>query len=274
MAAYKDSYESGPGSMGMPRLTPVVRTLLWVNIALALVGLLFVERVSSLRAAFDWLALDPARWRESAPLVPIWQVFTYGFLHSTVAPSHILWNMLGLFFFGTALESAFGSRRFACFYVLGIVLPGIAQLVFSLATGESTPVVGASGAILALVVGLATLQPHALVYFILIPLKLWVLASIYVALDLVGLAQSSGNVAHFVHLVGAAFGFVVIKTGWIWIDPAEKLRRRRETKVVENAQNDEEKLDQLLERIHREGIGSLSEREKEFLKRMSSRKTG
>ncbi|MCC7013534.1 MAG: rhomboid family intramembrane serine protease [Planctomycetes bacterium] len=268
-----DFYDDEPRSFAFPGLTPVVKWLLIANIGL---GVLFLLTLRSEFAGqvHDLLALDSERWRARAPLVPLWELVTFGFLHSRVDPTHVLFNMLGLFFFGTAMEARLGSRRFAWFYLAAIVVPAVLQLTASLLFHWPVLVVGASGAVLALVVALATLEPRARVIFILVPLKLWVLATIYVALDVIGLVAQTGNAAHLVHLGGAALGFTLVKTGWLWFDPAAAYRQRREQRVEEQAQSDEQRLDQLLERIHREGIGSLSARDKDFLKRMSSRKSG
>jgi hypothetical protein len=60
----------------------------------------------------------------------------------------------------------------------------------------------------------------------------------------------------------------------VWIDPIAELESRREARAVASREDDERRLDALLERIHREGIGSLSARERDFLKRMSARRGG
>ncbi|NUP96242.1 MAG: rhomboid family intramembrane serine protease [Planctomycetaceae bacterium] len=270
MATYDDGYSRGPS--GAFRLTPVVKALLIANTLIALPFLFLVDAVPLLRTVFDVLALDVPTWREWAPLFPVWQLFTFGFLHDPDSPFHLLFNLMGLFFFGTTVESLVGKRRFLLLYALGIVVPGILQLALSLAMGANTMVVGASGAILMLLIIVATLYPSRPIVLLFVPMPIWLAAVIFVGLDLFGLIRGGVGTAYLVHLGGAALGFVLAKSGAIWFDPFEAWAARKAVKQVEDQQNDEQRLDELLARIHREGIGSLSGREREFLKRMSARR--
>jgi membrane associated rhomboid family serine protease len=267
-----DSFDSGP-RIGLPGVTPVVQSILWTNVVIGVL-FLFLGGNATFAKIHEVLALDIDAWREHFPLVPVWQLATFGFLHSTGDPMHLVMNMIGLYFLGTMLEGILGSRRFAVLYGAGVLVPAVLQLAVALSFDQHLLVVGASGAVLALVVALATMRPHALFYLLLAPVKLWVIAVVYVMLDLFGLVRGGGDAAHVVHLGGAALGFAAVKLHWVWYDPFAALEARREAKVRENAQDDAQRLDELLARIHRDGIGSLSEREKAFLKRMSSRRDG
>lgn len=270
MAKYDDGYSRGSG--GGFGLTPVVKALLIANTLIALPFLFLVDAVPALRTVFDVLALDVPTWREWAPFFPVWQLVTFGFLHDPDSPMHLLFNLMGLFFFGTMVESLVGKSRFLWLYALGIIIPGVLQLALSIAIGSNALVVGASGAILMLLLIVATLFPHRTIILMFIPMPMWLAAVIFVGLDLFGLVRGGGGTAYLVHLGGAALGFVLAKSGAIWFDPFEAWAARKATKQVEDLQNDEQRLDELLARIHREGIGSLSEREREFLKRMSARR--
>ncbi|MCE9595091.1 MAG: rhomboid family intramembrane serine protease [Planctomycetes bacterium] len=266
--------ESSASSLGWPRLTPMVRWILWANVGLFLA--LLVMSLSAPTAELkvhSFLALEPASWRESFPLAPYWQLVTYGFVHSLRDAGHILFNMLGLYFFGTMLESAIGSRRFLVLYGAALVIGGLLHLGAALTWNWDVPVVGASGGVLAVVVAAAVLNPNARVIFIVFPLTLKVLALIMVGLDLFALlTQTGGNKAVLVHLGGAAWGFAALKFGWIWADPAAKWEQHKERKVVEQRQTDEERLDRLLQQIHDKGMPSLEERDRDFLRRMSSKR--
>ncbi|MEZ5976097.1 MAG: rhomboid family intramembrane serine protease [Planctomycetota bacterium] len=114
--------------------------------------------------------------------------------------------------------------------------------------------------------------------FVIFPMTLRTMALIVVGLDvfylLVSLKGQSDGVAHWVHLGGAAFGFLWARQGAIWKDPVEELEKRRIAQARQAAQDDEARMDQLLDRINRDGISSLSDREREFLKRMSERHKG
>lgn len=122
----------------------------------------------------------------------------------------------------------------------------------------------------------AVLRPHTRVLLIFIPVTLKWLVIGLVAIDVYGLLQdlkgNGGNIAHWVHLGGAAFGFLAARKGWIWLDPIEKWQSLLVARQAEREQNDELRMDDLLDKIHREGMNSLSRREKAFLKKVSSRR--
>jgi hypothetical protein len=114
------------------------------------------------------------------------------------------------------------------------------------------------------------------VIFIIVPLTLRALALIYGSIELFkAIMQVKGevsNVASFAHLMGALFGFLAVRLGWIWRDPMAEVEDWRERRAEAQAASDEERLDSLLAKINREGIHSLSSGEREFLKRVSNRK--
>jgi membrane associated rhomboid family serine protease len=263
-----------------PRITKVVRRLLVANVAIFLA--FFVLWLASsdgggLYATMrDILGLAPERWKLWSPWFPIWQLLTYGFLHSVVDFGHVLFNMLALYFFGTMLEERLGSRRFLLTYLAAQVAGGVLFLLPAAFGHLSGPVVGASGAVLGVTVAVATLYPRQIVFFIVFPIPLMWLAVALVGLDffgaLVSFKQGSDGVAHLAHLGGAIYGFLAVKLGLIQKDPIELFERKRAVAEVERAADDEARMDKLLEKIHREGMGSLSRSEKDFLKRMSSRR--
>ena len=81
-----------------------------------------------------------------------------------------------------------------------------------------------------------------------------------------------GGTAYLVHLVGAAYGYLAVKKGWIWIDPIQRVQVKRAIADEEKRQSEAQQMDQLLEKIHKDGINSLSKREKDFLKRTSTKR--
>jgi membrane associated rhomboid family serine protease len=259
----------------MPPLTSVVKLLLIANIAVFVLQWVVLDR--TFPRAFEFLgdafALNPLQWREGFPLVPVWQLLSYGFLHAGVG--HILYNLLFLYFMGTMLEQELGSRRMLVFYLVAIALAGACQLGLGLALGQVAPILGASGGVLALVFALATLHPNMRVIFIVVPLTLRALALIYGAIELFGaimqLKGEASNVAAFAHLSGAIFGFLAVRLGWIWRDPVAEVGDWRERRAEARAASDEERLDALLAKINREGIHALSPAERAFLKRVSHR---
>jgi len=221
------------------------------------------------------LRLDPQMWVDWRPFVPLWQIVTYGFLHAPFDIGHILFNLLTLYFFGTALEGMVGSRRFLWHYSVALMLGDIVQLALGLASiasgGVGHPTLGASGAVMAVLVAVATLEPDRQVIFILFPLRLRTLALILVGIDVFRMLSGGAGVAWAVHLTGAAYGFLAVRRGFVWRDPLESLAKRRAQAAVESERDDARRLDELLARIHEKGLNSLSEREKTFLKRVSKR---
>ena len=269
------------GGMAVPPLTPMVKRLMLANAAVFLVTfvLFLINRQTweGQRGIATLFGIHPGLWKDWAPFFPIWQIFTWGFLHSFSTPMHILGNMLGLFFFGTMLESTFGGRRLLTLYVTALLVSGLATLVAGLIFGTNVPTLGASGAILALIVAAATLRPNGRVIFIIFPMTLRTLALIVVGIDAFYLllqisgAGGGGNVARLAHLTGAAWGFVAVKQGWVWKDPMETFANWKEDRAEVREDQDTADVDRLLEKIHKQGIGSLSNSEKAALKRASKK---
>jgi len=144
-----------------------------------------------------------------------WQFFTYMFIHGNL--SHIFFNMLGLLVFGLPLEKAIGSKEFKLFYFTC----GILSAVFSFAVYVATRqyysfLLGASGAIYAVLFGYAVVYPRSIIYIWgLIPVPAPVLVLIYALVEFFSQFTSGSNVAHMTHLFGflAAWLYFVIRMG-------------------------------------------------------------
>ncbi|MCY2960152.1 MAG: rhomboid family intramembrane serine protease [Planctomycetota bacterium] len=263
--------------IAFPRLTPAVR---WILIGLAAVHLvtfaLFLVSDAAYARMTDPLQLDPQAWIDDLPIVPLWQLATYGMLHSPVDVMHLLGNLLMLYFFGTMLEEELGTRRFLWTYAGAQVAGALVFLVACWLGMRSGPAVGASGACYGLMIAVATLFPSRVVYLLFVPIALrWMALLILVITVFSALVQmklGASGTAHLVHFGGIAYGFLAVRTGLVRKDPVEILERRRAVNEVERAQSDAMRVDQLLDKISREGIGSLSKGEREFLKKASSRK--
>jgi membrane associated rhomboid family serine protease len=258
-----------------PSLTPAVKWLLIANVAVWLVCFLLPE--AAYAWVLHWLAIDPEAWRANAPLVPLWQLFSYGFLHSTSGVGHILMNMLVLYFFGLMLEQEFGSRRFLITYFASQIVGGACYLAIALPTDGQAPLLGASGGCFGVMVAAAVLWPRRTVILFIVPLTLRTFALIFVGIEVFSLLLTlkgapSDGVSHVTHLGGIVYGFVAVRTGLIRWDPVRAFSERRVTRAVQSAAEDERRMDQLLEKIHREGMAALSRGEREFLKRVSSRR--
>jgi membrane associated rhomboid family serine protease len=152
-----------------------------------------------------YLAMTPALVLSGA----VWQPLTYMFAHANL--THLLVNMLGLLFFGTAVEKELGSREFIFYYLLTGVLAGVFSFAAYLFSGGAyTPLLGASGAVFAVLLAFATLQPNAqILIWGLIPVRAPVMVIGYTLIELFSqVIGAPGNVAHLTHLAGFGFGWL------------------------------------------------------------------
>jgi membrane associated rhomboid family serine protease len=155
-----------------------------------------------------------------------WQVFTYMFVHADF--THILFNMLGLFMFGTSVERRIGSREFLLFYLLSGTLSGIFSLFSYIAAGVNVILVGASGAIYAVLFAFAVLYPYARIFvFGIFPLRAPVMVALYTAIEMFNqVFGSTRGVAHLTHLAGfgVAWLYFILR---LRINPLDEWRRSR-----------------------------------------------
>lgn len=218
--------------------------------------------------------LDPAAWAQGVP--EVWQLATYGFLHAARDPMHLVGNLLMLWFFGSMLQQETGSKRFVLAWAVFQLAGGLVYLVPAAFGHATPPAIGASGAAYGVMAACATLHPDARVLLIVFPVRLRHLALGIVVLTvlaaLLDFKEGASGVAHLVHLGGLAAGYLWIRTGLWRRDPWAALERRRAVASIERGADDEARMDRLLDKIHREGIGSLTRAEKAFLERMSSRR--
>lgn len=138
----------------------------------------------------------------------VWQLFTYMFVHGGFG--HLFWNMFVLWMFGMEIENYWGKREFYKFYFITGVGSGLITLLFS--ASSRIPVVGASGAIYAVLVAFAMLFPERQIYFyFLIPIKAKYFVAIMVVITFFStLAPGGSNISHLTHLGGLAIGYLYL----------------------------------------------------------------
>jgi membrane associated rhomboid family serine protease len=151
----------------------------------------------------------------SAGFLP-WQVLSYGFLHGGLM--HIFFNMFALVMFGSAIELAWGQRRFAIYYVTCLVGAGLIQLVVAtLAVQQGSdpyPTIGASGAVFGVLLAFGMMFPNQRIMLLFPPIPMRAITFVigYGALELfLGVTRTQSGVAHFAHLGGMLFGFGLIQ---------------------------------------------------------------
>jgi len=265
------SWAAEPRGVAFPRLSPAVKWLILANVAVFLVQ---IYCASAHRVDLSqYLGVVP---RGVIERLQVWQVVTYMFLHSTSANHliHIVVNMLFLYWFGVELERVMGRGRFVGLYLAGGVAGGIAYAATQYVVRMESPAIGASAAVMALLVVYAFHFPNRTVYlFYCIPLavKWFVLAAI--AMDVLYSASAYGDgVAHTAHLGGALYGLLYWRLGprlGQWFDEFGDRHRDREAR---RRAADEQRMDDLLAKISREGFDSLSRRERDFLTEQSRRR--
>jgi len=268
---------------GGPRT--IVATLIILNVLLFLADGLFARQNHQITKA---LALHPGDLALKEPWRWV-RLLTYGFVHHWPPQfGHILFNMLGLWFLGRDVESLYGRKEFLRLYLALILVGGLVWAV----TGklrevpEGDTLLGASGAVVGIVLLYALNFPHrTLILFPLpIPVRAWVLGLFIVGVDLFRAVSESLNpdaenhVAYTVHLAGAAFAFFYYRFRWNlsrfpgawfsldWFKPRPKLRLH-EPPPEELDLNEE--VDRILEKIHREGEASLTRKERRTLETAS-----
>ncbi len=266
----------------------IVQKLIFWNIGLYLLSLIFFYNFSFVNFNFpSWLALYS---NFDDFIFSPWTLFSYMFLHAGFL--HLLFNMMVLHFSGRLFETYFTQKQLFGLYILGGIFSGIAFLVSFILIGKASVLVGASGAIMALLIATATYAPYMQIRLMLIGVvKLWQVAFVIVLLDLIQLPLDNSG-GHLAHLAGALFGFLYIKMLNSGIDVSKItssvqdffeniLKPKKKTpfkKVHKNKANptstsftkkeksmDQKKIDDILDRISQSGYDSLTKEEKEFL---------
>jgi membrane associated rhomboid family serine protease len=230
----------------------------------------------------------------------VWRLLTYAFLHSPDTWTHIVFNMLFLFWFGSDVEDLYGPREFLAFYLASALVGGAAFVLADLARfhgerlpGLSATCLGASGAVTAVLVLCALHFPTRIILlFFFLPVPIWLFVVFSVAkdaFDFLGGAQTGTAVD--VHLAGAAFGFAYYKLHWRLTGLLPRLRtwQRRRSQPRLRVYREEEaptpvtvaaaappedeqleaRMDAILAKISRTGKESLTESERQLLLRAS-----
>ena len=250
----------------------------------------------------------------------IYQLFTYMFMHG--GWMHLFFNMFALWMFGCVVERMWGPKKFLFYYILCGIGAGIVQEIvqyvelymmqpsgigffslFSLVTEADAinlnawTTVGASGAIYAILLAFGMLFPEERVFIfpLPVPIKAKWFVMIYVVLELfMALGTKGDGVAHFAHLGGMLFGFLLILywkkhpsaegsiggSGGDIFGNLKKKWKQRKPKDSENTTGGsrnadwnynadkkatEEEIDRILDKIRKNGYASLTKEEKQFL---------
>ena len=299
MRSYRTLDSSPFGGMGM---TPGVKALLIAN------GAVFIAQ-TLLR---DYMG------REVGPLtrlfgfspgqaiigLEVWRFVTYMFLHGGIG--HILFNMLGLWMFGSQIESRWGRGPFLLYYFVCGIGGALTYGLFKLFGMDAfIPMVGASGAVYGILLAYGMMFPEAIILIgLILPMKAKYAVILFGLIELLStFSGSSGGVAHWAHLGGMGAGFLFLRltipslrAGTGLRNPFQRWRRKRRLRVVSPEARgdagrprtarpagparpaegpppsaDRAQVDAILDKISREGLQSLTAQEQEVLRRAGRR---
>ena len=270
------------------RLGGIALKMIFWNIGFFLVSLLFFYQFSIGDFDFpNWIALSS---EPSVFVLKPWTFLTYAFFHDSFL--HLFFNMIVLNFSSYLFLTFFSSKQYLGVYILSAIFAG---LIFALAFNlmhYSGAIVGASAAIMAILVAATTYSPLMDVRLLLIGnVKLWHVTAVIIVLDLMQfrLGNSGGHISH---LAGAFFGFMYVKLLQNGIDlskmvsavldfftnlfkkpstPFKKVHKNYKkpiekpiSKIVVKDKK-QQQIDEILDKISQSGYDSLNQEEKEFL---------
>ena len=217
-----------------------------------------------------------------------WTLLTYSFMHGSV--SHILWNMVLLYFASHIYLNLFSEKQFLKNYILGVLVGGLFFLIgynlFPVFEGIYLPLVGASAGVMAILIFVATYTPNQEVRLLFINVKLQYIGIAFVLIDIVQMPYSNAG-GRLAHLGGAFIGYLyasqlrkgkdigsILDGIFNFIDSlvtpnkAKNMRtvHRSEKPTKENSiKLQQEKVDTILDKISKSGYESLKQEEKDFL---------
>ena len=257
------------------------RLIFW-NVLCFLVSLLFFYQFQL--GVFNFpnsiaLTSDP-----SVLITKPWTLISYAFFHHGFG--HLFFNMMVLHFSSMLFLTFFNSKQFLGLYLLSALFSGIAFVVGYYFLHLSSAMVGASGAIMAILVATTTYRPLMTVRLLFFGnVKLWHITAVILVLDFMQFRiENTGG--HIAHLAGAFFGFIFIKLLQNGIDlsriiniPIQKSRRAPFKKVHKNYSKStlkqssrivvkdktQQQIDEILDKISQSGYDCLTQEEKEFL---------
>jgi membrane associated rhomboid family serine protease len=271
------------------KLGGIVFRLIFWNVICFLVSLVFFYQFKS--GVFDfpnWIALSS---EPSVFITKPWTLLTYAFFHDGFG--HLFFNMLVLNFASTLFLTFFTPKQYLGLYVLSALFAGIAFILGYYVLNFSSGIVGASAAIMAILVAVTTYRPLMEVRLLIIGnVKLWHITAVILILDLMQFRLGNTG-GHISHLSGAFFGFIFIKLLQNGIDlskivsrfldffanlfkkspatPFKKVHKNynrpveKSTSRIVTKDKTQQQIDEILDKISQSGYDCLTKEEKEFL---------
>ena len=276
-------------------LPKVLQVLLLANAAVFVIAFLGRGLEVNLGAGYGSLTDYISYFGAFMPRVPLelWRYVTYMFIH--VDFMHFFFNMLMLWMFGSEVAEWMGTRHFVSMYFFCGIFAALFSFFMCLLGLTNNPIIGASGALMGIFVAYYKFFPERmLLMFFIIPMKIKHAMWVMIALDIF-FANSGDMIAHFAHLGGVVAGFLYMAlyqnssngsllSGFsrLFSRKTEKFTGRsssgssyegdnaEEPEVLEGEVfyvDEQKRMDDILRKVEREGIQSLTESEREFLLR-------
>lgn len=194
-------YDNGSRGGFMSNVPKAVKHIILINVLMLVLTYLNNPLMSK------WFALNPITF-----LWKPWQLVTYMFMHGSLG--HLFFNMYTLFIFGSVLENVWGTKKFLTFYFVTGIGAALVNIGVQYLTGSFALTVGASGAIYGILMGYAMLYPDSRLTLLFPPVSMkakWFVL-IFAGIELLlGISNNpADNVAHFAHLGGLIFAFLLI----------------------------------------------------------------
>ncbi len=271
------------------RLGGIAQKLIFWNVGIAIPFFLLKAFAPDLFSVIlDWTSLSSD---VMTMITRPWTLLTYAFLHADFF--HLLFNMIVLNFASRLFTTYFTQKQLFGLYLLGAIFAGLLFVATDFIFQNNTILVGASGAIMAILVGAATYTPFSEVRLLLIGnVKMWHLALALVLLDLIQIPLNNTG-GHIAHLGGAFFGFLYIKmlqngtdltkgistfldyilglfrpkkaTPFKTVHRNTKKQPQTSTATAADKDMTQKQIDDILDKISKSGYDSLTKEEKEFL---------
>lgn len=266
------------------------RLIFW-NTALFVLPWLFFALLSLLGVNVDYMQYVSLSSNPLQLLWKPWSLLSYAFFHSGIM--HIIFNMIVLNFSGRLFMTYFTAKQFLGLYVLSAIFAGITYVLIFFILNINAPIVGASAAIMAILVATTTYNPLMDIRLLFIGnVKLWHITAVIIIIDLMQL-RSENMGGHISHLSGAFFGFIFIKLLQNGTDlstvvsrfldffanlfkkntavPFKKVYKNYSAPAVKSVSKivakdkSQQQVDEILDKISQSGYDSLTKEEKEFL---------
>tara|TARA_B100000925_G_scaffold16147_1_gene11200 strand:+ start:5259 stop:6104 length:846 start_codon:yes stop_codon:yes gene_type:complete len=254
----------------------IVEKIILFNITLYLLPfvlktVLFLFNIKGL-SIVNWFTIDATL---SEFILKPWSILTYGFIHGSF--SHIFWNMLILYYFGNILKNIFGEKLILNLFLSGIVAGGLTYLIsynlFPVFKGVNSVMIGASAGVMSVLFFLAAYDPQYRIRIIFFDIKILYIALFLFFYDIIQIPLNNSG-GHIAHIGGALWGYyysVKYNNGSDLVNSILSYFKKNTNNKpsvkskTDNKSFNQDKIDEILDKISDSGYDSLTKSEKEYL---------